>query len=223
MWKVFLMVPSAHELADFALLSVSVNQAGLERNFSDLKIKKRDSGNAWSCQGLRRWRRWAFGTGTHRTIDSRVYVDFQVGADIRSLQKESGLVEERKKWNWMRMAGRVRAEATISIGEVSWGMAKGRVQEEHGRSEDEELLNIAYDRQRSKWLPRSLELLFAGSWMEGIGRRWTAAANWSTAGLLRKHSWWSCWQTRPEEADEERIPDDGELESSGRVMWGGIS
>jgi len=35
------MVPSAHELADFAilLLSMSVNQAGLERSFSDLKIK----------------------------------------------------------------------------------------------------------------------------------------------------------------------------------------
>lgn len=36
------MVPSVYELADFAtlLLGISVNQAGLERSFSDLKIKK---------------------------------------------------------------------------------------------------------------------------------------------------------------------------------------
>lgn len=36
------MTPSVRELADFALrlLGMSVNQAGLERNFSDLKIKK---------------------------------------------------------------------------------------------------------------------------------------------------------------------------------------
>jgi hypothetical protein len=42
MWKAFLTTASAYELADFAilLLSISVNQAGLERNFSDLKIKK---------------------------------------------------------------------------------------------------------------------------------------------------------------------------------------
>ncbi|KAG6858187.1 hypothetical protein C0995_001975 [Termitomyces sp. Mi166 len=42
MWTAFLDTPSTAELADFAilLLSISVNQAGLERNFSDLKIKK---------------------------------------------------------------------------------------------------------------------------------------------------------------------------------------
>ena len=42
MWQVYLMIPSTYELADFAtlLLSMSVNQAGLERSFSDLKIKK---------------------------------------------------------------------------------------------------------------------------------------------------------------------------------------
>ena len=42
MWSAFLHTPPIHELADFAirLLCMSVNQAGLERNFSDLKIKK---------------------------------------------------------------------------------------------------------------------------------------------------------------------------------------
>jgi hypothetical protein len=42
MWKAFLMTPSVRELADFALrlLGMSVNQAGIERTFSDLKIKK---------------------------------------------------------------------------------------------------------------------------------------------------------------------------------------
>ena len=42
MWKGFLGTPAVAELADFAilLLGMSVNQAGLERSFSDLKIKK---------------------------------------------------------------------------------------------------------------------------------------------------------------------------------------
>ncbi|KAG6886678.1 hypothetical protein C0995_005959 [Termitomyces sp. Mi166 len=42
MWTAFLPMVSVAELADFAilLLSISVNQAGLEHNFSDLKIKK---------------------------------------------------------------------------------------------------------------------------------------------------------------------------------------
>lgn len=41
-WKAFLSTPTVAELADFTimLLSITVNQAGLERNFSDLKIKK---------------------------------------------------------------------------------------------------------------------------------------------------------------------------------------
>ena len=42
MWRAFLTTPSTCELADFAvlLLTMSVNQAGLEHSFSDLKIKK---------------------------------------------------------------------------------------------------------------------------------------------------------------------------------------
>lgn len=42
MWRAFETSPPAAELADFAirLLGMSVNQAGLERDFSDLKIKK---------------------------------------------------------------------------------------------------------------------------------------------------------------------------------------
>jgi hypothetical protein len=42
MWQAFLTTPSICELADFVilLLSMSVNQAGLEHSFLDLKIKK---------------------------------------------------------------------------------------------------------------------------------------------------------------------------------------
>ena len=42
MWRAFLTTPNICELADFAilLLSMSVNQAGLEHSFSDLKIKQ---------------------------------------------------------------------------------------------------------------------------------------------------------------------------------------
>jgi hypothetical protein len=42
MWKAFQTTLAVRELADFALLllGMSVNQAGLEHNFLDLKIKK---------------------------------------------------------------------------------------------------------------------------------------------------------------------------------------
>jgi hypothetical protein len=42
MWRAFLTTTLTYELADFAilLLSISMNQAGLEHSFSNLKIKK---------------------------------------------------------------------------------------------------------------------------------------------------------------------------------------
>ena len=42
MWEVFRHTQSTTQLAEFAirLLGMSVNQAGLEHNFSDLKIEK---------------------------------------------------------------------------------------------------------------------------------------------------------------------------------------
>ncbi|KAG6851944.1 hypothetical protein C0991_004744, partial [Blastosporella zonata] len=79
MWKTFLAMPSVFELADFAicLLGMSVNQAGLERNFSDLKIKK---------TRLRNWLKLP-----------RLEKMAKIGADICASHKEAGFIAERKK------------------------------------------------------------------------------------------------------------------------------
>jgi hypothetical protein len=108
----------------------------------------------------------------------------------------SGLVKSREGW---------RKE-----------MAKW-VQEEQARSDDvdsdeeEQLQNITYGRQRSKWLPRSLELLFAGRKEsdvdEQLRRTRRRQAYTEEARLMELLA--------DEEADEDRIPDDGELDGSG--------
>jgi hypothetical protein len=111
-----------------------------------------------------------------------------------------GLVISRKGW---------RAE-----------MAKW-VQEEQGRSElsdsvddsdeEEQLRSATYGRQRSKWLPRSLELLFAGRKESDIDERLRRTcrqqAYTEEARLMELLA--------DEEADDDRIPDDGELDGSG--------
>jgi hypothetical protein len=94
-------------------------------------------------------------------------------------------------------------------------MARWVQKEQDSRSEDdnddEELLSAAYGRQRSKWLPRSLELLFAGRKEsdvdEQLRRTRRRQAYTEEARLMELLA--------DEEADEARIPDDGELEGSG--------
>jgi hypothetical protein len=90
------------------------------------------------------------------------------------------------------------------------------VQEEQARIDDsdsdgEELGTAMYGRQRSKWLPRSLELLFGGQkevdvdeQLRRVRRRQAYTEEARLMELLAD-----------EEADEERVPDDGELEGSG--------
>jgi hypothetical protein len=91
------------------------------------------------------------------------------------------------------------------------------VQEEQAKSDgvdsddEEQLRNITYGRRRSKWLPRTLELLFAGRKESDIGeqlrhtrRRQAYTEEAQLMELLAD-----------EEADEDRMPDDGELDSSG--------
>ena len=89
------------------------------------------------------------------------------------------------------------------------------VQEERARSDadsdGEELGSAMYGRQRSKWLPRSLELLFGGQKEvdvdEQLRRVRRREAYTEEARLMELLA--------DEEADEERFPDDGELEGSG--------
>ncbi|KAM6492484.1 hypothetical protein JOM56_012208 [Amanita muscaria] len=230
MWKAFLTTPATYELADFAtlLLSISVNQAGLERNFSDLKIKKTRLRNRLKLPKLEKMAK--------------------VGADIRSSHKEAGFVEERMKrqnheQNKVAELLKVPRYADLlehdDIADVNRdeeelsaaprpGLVKSRegwrkemakwVEDEQARinevnsdAEEEELRNIMYGCQRSKWLPRSLELLFAGRKESDVDeqvRRTRRQQGYTEEAWLME-------LLADEEANEDRIPDDGELEGSG--------
>ncbi|KAF8964926.1 ribonuclease H-like domain-containing protein [Flammula alnicola] len=221
MWKAFLRTPATAELANFAilLLSMSVNQAGLERSFSDLKIKKTRLRNRLKLTKLEKMAK--------------------VGADIRTSQKAAGLVEDRaKRQNHEKarvaelLAVPRYADLLEDAGETAEdeepskcpsGLVKSRegwrkemakwVQEEQERSDDDndELANRVYGHKRSKWLPRSLDLLFAGRKETDIDQQMRRIrrqqAYMEEARLMEL--------LVDEEADEERIPDDGELEGSG--------
>ncbi len=227
MWKAFLQTPSISELADFAilLLSMSVNQAGLERNFSDLKIKKTRLRN---CLKLPRLEKMA-----------------KVRADIRALQKEAGFIEDHlKRQNHdkakvsellvvPRYADLLVEDTASDMSESEEALSKPRsvlvksregwrkemskwIREEQEKSDgsdddNEELANVTYGRQRSKWLPHSLDLLFAGRKEididEQMRRNRRKQAYTEEARLMELLA--------DEEADEERVPDDGELEGSG--------
>ena len=73
------------------------------------------------------------------------------------------------------------------------------------------MANAAYGRQRSKLLPRSLDLLFSGRKEVDIDQQMRRLrrqqAHTEEARLMELLA--------DEEADEEGIPDDGELEGSG--------
>ena len=95
------------------------------------------------------------------------------------------------------------------------------VQEEQVCSNDsdfdgEELGNATYGCQWSKWLPRSLELLFGGQKEVAMDEQLRQAAQWQTyteeAHLIELLA--------DKEVDEERIPDAGELERSGNNFDG---
>ncbi|KAF8150044.1 ribonuclease H-like domain-containing protein [Crassisporium funariophilum] len=213
MWKTYLETPSTSELADLAirLLSMSVNQAGLERNFSDLKIKKTRLRNRLKLPKLEKMAK--------------------VGADICASHKEAGFIKDRaKRQNHdkakvgellmvPRYADLLDQEAEIDEDALSRpqsllkGMAKW-VQEEQEKGNDadnEELADVTYGRQRSKWLPRSLDLLFLGRTETDIDQQMCRIrrqqAHTEEARLMEL--------LVDKEADEESIPDDGELEGSG--------
>jgi hypothetical protein len=189
------MIPPVHELADFAslLLSMSVNQAGLEQSFSDLKIKKTHLRNRLQLPKLEKMAKVRFMTLiTHLQPILTSCTGLQVGADIRQSQKEAGLVEERTKWKnhdptgisqllavpWYADLLEDDAEASANDKEPNpkprSGLVKSRagwrremanwVQDEQMRSDDsdsDDLGDATSTCQRhSKWLPRSLALLF---------------------------------------------------------------
>jgi hypothetical protein len=92
-----------------------------------------------------------------------------------------------------------------------WEKRSEKEGEGGGQPDDDDLANITYGRQRSKWLPRSLELLFGKQKVtsidEQVRRAHRRQAFTEEARLMEL--------LVDEELDEERIPDDGELEGSG--------
>ncbi|KAF8161032.1 ribonuclease H-like domain-containing protein [Crassisporium funariophilum] len=157
MWTAFLQTPSIFELADFAiiLLSMSVNQAGLEQSFSDLKIKKTRLQN---CLKLPKLEKMAKPIFEH-------LLEEEDGQDGEPASSRSTLVTSRQGW---------RKEMS------KW------VQEQQAQSDDdEEVADLVY-----------------GPVIFGSERK----AYTEEAQLMELLA--------DEEADEERIPDDGELEGS---------
>ena len=168
----------------------------------------------------------------------------QVGADIRASQKDAGFVEERAKrqnheQNKVSELLKVpryadlleddmrssedeqelsKSQTALVKSRAGWRKEMGTwIQREQEQShsdhsdEDDELRNVTYGRQHSKWLPRSLELLFGGQKESDIDEQLRRAR--------RQHAYTEEAQLMElladEEADEDRIPDDGELEGSG--------
>jgi hypothetical protein len=165
---------------------------------------------------------------------------YQVGADIRTSQMEAGYIHERGKrknhddtnvadlLTVPRYADLLEEDTHSADGvegssKPQSGLVKSRdgwreemakwVQEEraHTDSDDEELGNATYGRQRSRWLPKSLELLFGGrkevdvdEQLRRVSRRQAYTEEARLMELLAD-----------EEEDAERIPDAGELEGSG--------
>ncbi|KAG6895870.1 hypothetical protein C0992_011944 [Termitomyces sp. T32_za158] len=162
----------------------------------------------------------------------------KVGADIHATQKETGFVEEqakRKNHDDSRVsellavpwyADLLDSDTEKSDGEAGTRMMKSRlvksrdgrreemakwVEAEQDRSDDEEVADAVYGRQRSKWLPHSLDLLFGGQKEMDIDQH--------VKQICRQQAYTEEAQLMElladEEADNERIPDDGELEGLG--------
>ncbi|KAF8226396.1 hypothetical protein L208DRAFT_1425078 [Tricholoma matsutake] len=191
MQKTFLTTTSTYKLADFAilLLSISMNQARLECSFSDLKIKKT---RLWNRLKLLRLEKMA-------KVSS-----------VRSSQKEAGYVKEHfLKVLWYadlhEWDGEELSESRSALVKSCEGWRKEMVkwkQEEQARSDnsdEEELWNVTY------------ELLFAGCKESDIDEQLRCVcrqqAYTEEAQLMELLA--------DEEADEDRIPDDGELDGSG--------
>ncbi|KAF8881821.1 hypothetical protein CPB84DRAFT_1871987 [Gymnopilus junonius] len=214
MWKSLLRTSIA-ELADFMLLllGLSINQAGLEHNFSNLKIKKTRLQNHLKLPRLEKM--------------------VKVGADIRASHKEAGFFEEctelltipryadlleegvgvsedgGEESSLRAQSGLVKTRESWQKEMVKWVQKQGEHDDEE--SDEDELPTRVYGKGRSKWLPRSLDLLFGG-------HKETSAEE-QTRCLRRQQAYTKEVRLMElladEEADEDPTPDDGELEGSG--------
>ncbi|KAF8993152.1 ribonuclease H-like domain-containing protein [Cyathus striatus] len=222
-WQAFKKMPASAELADFALLllGISVNQAGMERTFSDLKIKKTRLQN---CLKLPRLEKMS-----------------KVGAHIRESHKEAGFSKDHAKranHKTEKVAELLAVPCYADLLETvedgssdqqsegcqpvlvrsckDWRVAMQKwIQRERDDLETdedfEEDLAVLYGERRSKWLLRSLELLFSGrrevDEQEQEQRSRRQQVYTEEAQLMELLA--------DEAADDDPTPDDGELEGSG--------
>ncbi|KAG6867626.1 hypothetical protein C0993_000399 [Termitomyces sp. T159_Od127] len=134
-------------------------------------------------------------------------------AELLVVPRYADLLEESGEGNEQDGADESRSSLVKSGKDWRKEMAKW-VRKEQEQSDDEsndDLLDAVYGRQRSKWLPRSLGLLFGGRKEtevdEQVRRARRRQAYTEEAHLMELLA--------DEEEDENRIPDDGELEGSG--------
>jgi hypothetical protein len=163
----------------------------------------------------------------------------KVGADLRASHKTAGFVQARAKRqnnDSERIAKLLAVPRYADILEDNDSVEEERGQSKlvksHGvwrtemkkwieqearnswaddDSEDDTLANAMYGQKRSKWLPRSLDLLFGEVKDVGVDeqtRRTRRRQAYSEEARLME-------LLADEEADEDPIPDDGELEGSG--------
>jgi hypothetical protein len=155
-------------------------------------------------------------TGYIKERDKRKNHDEASITDLLAVPRYADLLEEEAHTSGEEDGLSKRRSALIKT-RKGWRKEMSKwVQEERVRSDDsdsdgEEMGNATYGRQRSKWLPRSLELLFGGQKEVAVDEQLRRAARRQAyteeARLMELLA--------DEEADEERIPDAGELEGSG--------
>jgi hypothetical protein len=139
-------------------------------------------------------------------------------AELLAVPRYADLLEEEANSSDEEEAGVLKVQSGLVKSREGWRkeMAKWvQMEQEHNNdsddSDDDELRNAVYGHRQSKWLPRSLELLFGGRKESNIDEQLRQG--------LRKQAYSEEARLMEllanEEADEERIPDDGELEGSG--------
>ena len=133
-------------------------------------------------------------------------------SELLAVPRYADLVEEDAETSEEEPGHGKTQPGVVKSREGWWKEMKKWVEEERDQSDDDgELADIAYGHQWSKWLPQSLDLLFAGRKVtdidEQLRKAWRRQAYTQEAQLMELLA--------DEEADEERMPDDGELEGSG--------
>ncbi|KAJ6609923.1 hypothetical protein B0H10DRAFT_1954223 [Mycena sp. CBHHK59/15] len=215
---VVLSTPDIEELAQFAimLLKIVVNQAGCERVFSDLKVKKTQRHNQLKLEKLDKMTK--------------------TGADIKADQQEHGLIKLRDKHKvhkstdtlltvpWCRDLFQdqdvdlTEHEPALISTAAGWravmgkGIADARAAEaeatENGSDDNDNDEEVpAHTGHTSKWKKRTLAELFGGSTKKPAERLWQDAIE--AEGVLMVAL---AEAEATAEAEEDAWPDDGEVE-----------